>query len=229
MGNLYTVRSRKLQDCEAISAVNFIFFFGSLLRFDRNVWSLSGVWGQIINTSSMYLFQRLGLLAWLVRKFSSTSPMYMVARAGANLVPIARPHSCVKVRLSDWKILFFRTYLKRSRRNTLRGWFLNLLRKDNIACSYVMLVYKLSMSSVTRRKCCGIFNVLSISIKYTKFLKYGLTCACHVRLELFVYVFQAFSVGPLVAVKMGLSLRGVLCTLGWKYILWVTMYIFWGG
>ena len=26
VGDLYTVRSRKLQDCEAISAVNLIFF-----------------------------------------------------------------------------------------------------------------------------------------------------------------------------------------------------------
>ena len=98
VGDLYMVRSRKLQDCEEISAVNLIFFC-TLLRFVRNVWSSSGVWGQIINTSSMYLFQRLGLLAWLFRKFSSRSPMYKVARAEANLVPIARPYSCVKVRL----------------------------------------------------------------------------------------------------------------------------------
>ena len=74
VGDLYTVRSRKSQDCVDISAVNLILGC-MLLRPPRNLWKSSSEYGQIINTSSMYLFQRHGCLGYSERNFSSSSPM----------------------------------------------------------------------------------------------------------------------------------------------------------
>ena len=120
VGDLYIVMSRKLHDCENISAENLMFLC-TRLSLVRKVWSSSRLWGQSIRMSSMYLFQSRGFRVCWLRNFSSNWPKYMVAKAGASLVPMAMPHNCVNMRLSNWNTLFFRTYLRRSRRKTLRG------------------------------------------------------------------------------------------------------------
>ena len=62
-----------------------------LIRPSRNSWKSCNVCGQIRKMLSMYLFQSVGLSGCADRKFSSRLPMYIVARAGASLVPIAMP------------------------------------------------------------------------------------------------------------------------------------------
>ena len=128
-----------------ISAVNLIFSCIPL-RPLRNSLRSSSVCGQIMNTSSMYRFQRLGCLGCWDRNFSSSSPTYMVANAGANLVPMAIPHTWVKMRSLNLNTLFFSTYFKRSNKNTFKGWDLNFLSSVVMASSCVMLVYRLSIS-----------------------------------------------------------------------------------
>ena len=73
-----------------------------------------------------------------------------MAKAGASLVPIASPQVCVKCRLSNWNMLFLSTYFNKSNRNTFCGCCLNIFRNDRMASLWLMLVYRLSMSSVIR-------------------------------------------------------------------------------
>ena len=54
-----------------------------------------------------YAFQCVGFRVWLLNKISSRSRTIMAAKAGASWVPIAMPPSCVNLRLSYWKMLFW--------------------------------------------------------------------------------------------------------------------------
>ena len=143
------MRSRKSHECIEISAVNLIFFC-VLLRPSKNSWMSSSECGQTMNTLSMKRFQRLGFLWCWDRNFSSSSPTYMVANAGASLVPMAIPHTRVKMRSLNLSTLFFSTYFRRSNRKTFRGWDSNILSSVLMASSCVIFVYSDSMSRVTR-------------------------------------------------------------------------------
>ena len=99
----------------------------------------------------------------------------MVAKAGANLVPMAMPHNYVNMRLSNWNT-FLKMYLRRSRNKTSKGWSLNILRNDIIASSCDILVQRLSISSVTSRQSGGITKVLRVCIRSVDFLMYDLIC-----------------------------------------------------
>ena len=83
----------------------------------------------------MYLFQIVGGLGSSERNLSSSSLMYIVGRAGDNLVPMAMPYVWVKTRLLNFNTLLFSTYLRRSKRNTFRGWCLSFSRSVVMASS----------------------------------------------------------------------------------------------
>ena len=54
----------------------------------------------------MCLTYKVDFLGLLFRNASSSCPMYTVANAGANLVPMAMPLVCVKSKLSILNMLF---------------------------------------------------------------------------------------------------------------------------
>ena len=72
----------------------------------KRVFAGECVCGQIISTSSIYLLYSIGCLECFERNFLFNSAMYMVANAGANLVPLAMPHLWVKVGLSNLNTSF---------------------------------------------------------------------------------------------------------------------------
>ena len=122
------------------------------------------------NTSSMYLTQSISLLGLLSGKVSSICPMYMVASAEASLVTIARLHVCVKSKLSNLNMLFFSTYFSRWSKKTFCGCSLNTFENDWMASSWLMFVYRLSMSNVMRCECVGIFVFLRMCLNSVEFL-----------------------------------------------------------
>lgn len=91
---LCIVTSRKSTESWLISwvylRVGWCWF--SLWRKDSRV---SFVSVQIVNISSMYLFQMRGLIGWVLRKFCSMLCMKVFAYEGAIFVPMAVPCICL--------------------------------------------------------------------------------------------------------------------------------------
>lgn len=179
---------------------------------------------QNMSMSSIYLCHSRGRSTSPVKKSCSTSAITSVANAGANLVPIARPHVCLKKCPSKVNTLLCSTCLSKSRRNTKRGWCLKCRVNVLIALSCVMFVYRLSTSSVTRYVWGG--NAVRSSM-------------CNMSMELrtkegtdlikgwsnLSRYAEAVCVGPNVHETMGLIFNGVLCIFGKKYIVCVVVSV----
>ena len=150
--------------------VNFI-LFRCLLRSLKKSSNSFREWAHTRKMSFIYLTQSVGVFSLLFKNASSNCPIYMVASEGANLVPIARPHVWVKTKSLNLNTLFFSMYFSRSSWKTFCGWFLKIFRKDIIASSWLMFVYRLSMSSVIRYASVGILVLSRRWIRLVEFLK----------------------------------------------------------
>ena len=125
---------------------------------------------------------------------------------------MAIPHFWLKKWPSNSKTLLKITNLSRSNWNANLGWPPNLRVKARIVCSWVMFVYKLSISRVQRRVSDG--NYFS---GVTDIWVHPFTYGCR---EPSVYP-AATAVGPPVQETIGHTLRGCLWILGKKYIVCV--------
>ena len=114
LGDLYMMRSKKLQGWEPTSAVNLILSH-VLLRSLRNTLNPSRDWDQTLKISFMYRTHRSDLSSRFSINDSSKSPMSLVAGAGASLVLIVIPCNWVNICPSNWNTLFLRTNLRRSK------------------------------------------------------------------------------------------------------------------
>ena len=73
----------------------------------RNLWNSVSGRAQTRKMSCIHLTRNSGFMALFSRKVYSNCPMYIVASAGARLVPISRSQVCVKRKSSNWNMLFF--------------------------------------------------------------------------------------------------------------------------
>ena len=104
---LWILASRK---STSVSCMLWVYFKLGCCSFsaaiNRSSFSLPCV--HIIKMSSMYLFQSWGCSVWLSRNSFSMEAIKMLAKVGANFVPIAVPHICLYILSANSKMLCLR-------------------------------------------------------------------------------------------------------------------------